>query len=159
KVQQAIERQKRNITTVVFAFNPQGLSSGTSDWNSPNRLAEYIRHLQQGTVPGKNYPHISTIAFLQNLVTKQTVLPVLACKQITLAAGVDPAPRRAKGARGGVHRAPAGALGETTRLAYPGVARHFASPDLVQRMLDRNLVLRRVKTASGTRYLSERSIQ
>src|SRR5438128_1370343 len=82
KVQEAVERQKRTITIVVFDFNPQGLPSGTSDWNSPNRLAEYIRHLQQGTVPGKNYPHITTIAFIQNLVTKQTVLPVLACKQI-----------------------------------------------------------------------------
>src|SRR5579862_5897451 len=45
KVQEAIERQKRNVSIVVFDFNPQGQPSGTSDWNSPNRLAEYIRHL------------------------------------------------------------------------------------------------------------------
>src|SRR5258708_7134457 len=55
KIQEAIERQKRDITIVVFDFNPQGLPSGTSDWNSPNRLAEFIRHLQQATLPGKNY--------------------------------------------------------------------------------------------------------
>src|SRR5262249_16783827 len=96
KVQEAIERQKRNISIVVFDFNPQGLPSGTSDWNSPNRLAEYIRHLQQGTVPGKNYPHITTIAFIQNLVIKQTVLPVLACKQIVMSSEVDPVTRQVK---------------------------------------------------------------
>src|SRR5947209_20320081 len=43
KVQDAIERQNRNITIIVFDFNPQGQPSGTSDWNSPNHLAEYIR--------------------------------------------------------------------------------------------------------------------
>src|SRR6058998_3788907 len=67
KVQEAIERQKRNITIVVFDFNPRGQPSGTSDWNSPNRLAEYIARLQRGTVPGKNYPNMSTVAFVQNL--------------------------------------------------------------------------------------------
>src|SRR5438105_13384403 len=67
KVQEAIERQKRAITVVVFDFNPQGLPSGSSDWNSPNRLAEYIRNLQQGTVPGKNYPNIATVAYIHNL--------------------------------------------------------------------------------------------
>src|SRR5438132_14078330 len=65
KIQEAIERQKRNITIVVFDFNPQGLPSGTSHWNSPNRLAEYIRQLQQATLPGKNYPNIAPVTVLQ----------------------------------------------------------------------------------------------
>src|SRR5438876_6462890 len=44
KVQEAVERQKGNITIVVFDFNPQGLPSGSSDWNSPNRFSEFTRH-------------------------------------------------------------------------------------------------------------------
>src|SRR5436190_1405275 len=72
KVQEALEKQKRTIKIIVFNFNPKGQPSGTSDWNSPNRLAEFIRHLQRGTVPGKNYPHIATAAFIQNQVTKHT---------------------------------------------------------------------------------------
>jgi membrane-bound serine protease (ClpP class) len=159
KVQEAIERQGRHITTVVFDFNPQGLPSGTSDWNSPNRLAELIRHLQQATVPGKNYPHIATIAFIQNLVTRQTVLPVLACKQIIMSDEIDPRTRQIKARLGDVQRDLAGSLGETARLAYAGVARNYASPDLVQRMLDRNLVLKQVKTTLGTRYLTEKSMK
>src|SRR5262249_32016629 len=38
-------------------------------------------------------------------------------------------------------------------------ARGFASPDLVGRMLDKDLVLKRVKTPAGPRYLSQKSIQ
>jgi membrane-bound ClpP family serine protease len=158
KVQEAIERHKRPITIVVFDFNPQGLPSGTSDWNSPNRLAEYIRHLQQGTVPGKNYPNITTIAFLQNAVTKQTVLPVLASKQIIMSDERDQN-GQIKARLGDVQQGGDTPLSESARLAYASAARRFASPDLVQRMIDRNLVLKRVRTATGPRYLSEQSLR
>ena len=159
KVQEAIERQKRNVSIVVFDFNPQGHPSGTSDWNSPNRLAEYIRNLQQGTVPGKNYPNMATVAFVHNQVTKHTVLPVLACRQVIMSNEMDATTRQSKARLGDVTRELTGQLGETTRLAYTGAAQHFASPDLVQRMLHRDLVLKRVKTADGPRYMSQKSIQ
>jgi membrane-bound serine protease (ClpP class) len=160
KIQGAIEREKRAISLVVFDFNPQGLPSGTSDWNSPNRLAEYIRNLQQGTVPGKtNYPNIATVAFIQNLVNKHTVLPVLACRQIVMSNERDPTTRQIKARLGDVTRDMGGALGETTRLAYTGVARKFASPDLVLRMLDPNLVLKKVVTLEGPRFLSAKSLR
>src|SRR5262245_27303212 len=158
KIQEAIERQKRNITIVVFDFNPDGQPAGTSDWNSPNRLAEYIRNLQQATVPGKKtYPHMHTVAFVRNLATKHTVLPILACREIIMSSEVDPNTRQIKARLGDINRDET-LLGEPTRLAYKGVADKFSSPDLVGRMLDRNLALKRVKTAEGPRYLSARSI-
>jgi len=159
KIQGAIEREKRAISIVVFDFNPHGLPSGTSDWNSSNRLAEFIRNLQQGTVPGKNYPNIATVAFIQNLVNKHTVLPVLACRQIVMSNERDPTTRQIKARLGDVTRDISGVLGETTRLAYTGVARKFASPDLVLRMLDPNLVLKKVETLEGPRFLSAKSLQ
>ena len=115
--------------------------------------------MQRGTVPGKNYPNIKTIAYLQNLVIKHTVLPVLACKQIIMSSATDPKTGQSKACLGDVTRELGGFLGETTRLAYAGVARNFASPDLVGRMLDRTLVLKKVKTTEGPRYLSEKSLQ
>jgi membrane-bound serine protease (ClpP class) len=154
KVQEAIERQKRTITTIVFDFNPEGLPSGTSDWNSPNRLAEFIRHLQQRTVPGKElYPNMATVAFVRNMVTKHTVLPVLACKQIIMSNETDLNTRQIKARIGNVH-AEGAAMGETAQLAYEKAAGYLPSPDLVVRMIDRNLVLKRVKTNEGTRYVS-----
>jgi membrane-bound serine protease (ClpP class) len=157
KVQEAIERQKRNVSIVVFDFNPQGQPSGTSDWNSPNRLAEYIRHLQQATVPGKNYANIATVAFIQNQVTLHTVLPVLACKQIIMSSEVDSTTGQIKASIGEVTRDRP--IGKTARSAYAGFAQNFASPDLVERMLDRDLELKRVKTPEGPRYLSPKSLQ
>ena len=157
-MQEAIERQKRNITTIVFDFNPR-LASATSDWNSPNRLAEYIRNLQQGTVPGKNYPNIATFAFIQNLVSKHTVLPALACKQIIMSSEVDPRAGQIKARLGGVTRELGGFVGETARSAYVGVARNFASPDLIMRMLEPDLVIKRVKTTDGPCFLSEQSMR
>ncbi len=159
KIQEAIERQKRNISIVVFNFNPQGQPAGTSDWNSPNRLAEFIRNLQRGTVPGKNYPNIKTRAFVQNAVSKHTVLPVLACKQIYMADDSDPKTGQRKARLGDVVRESGGVIGDTARLAYAGVARNFASPDLVARMLDRGLVLKKVKTIEGPRYVSDKSLR
>src|SRR5206468_3307520 len=42
---------------------------------------------------------------------------------------------------------------------YEGVAEKFPSPDLIARMLDRTLPLRRVKTASGPRFMTDNSIE
>jgi membrane-bound ClpP family serine protease len=149
KVQDAIERQNRNIRKVVFDFNPQGLPSGTSDWNSPNQLAEYIRDLRQGTVGGKNYAAIGTFAFVRNQVSKHTVLPVLACKHIIMSNDKDPSTREIKARLGDVRRDASGTLSAITRQAYKEYAQSFASPDLIQRMLDRGLPLKRVKTTDG----------
>src|SRR5262249_3153974 len=93
-----------------------------------------------------------------NLATKHTVLPILACREIIMSSEIDPNTRQSKARLGDVNRDET-ILGEPTRLAYKGVADKFASPDLVARMLDRNLVLKRVKTPDGPRYLSARSIQ
>ncbi len=159
KVQEALERQKRNISIIVFNFNPKGQPASTSDWNSPNRLAEFIRHLQRGTVPGKNYPNIATAAFIQNQVTKHTVLPVLACKDIYMSDEIDAKTGQSKARLGDVTRELGGVLGETTKLAYAGVAAQFTSPDLIARMLDPGLVLEKVKTTKGPRYVSEKSLR
>ncbi len=94
--------------------------------------------------PGKNYPNIATAAFLQNQVTKHTVLPVLACKDIYMSDEVDAKTGQSKARLGDVtrdHRA--ASSGEPTKLAYAGVAAQFTSPDLIARMLDPGLCLKK----------------
>jgi membrane-bound ClpP family serine protease len=157
KVQDAIERKKRNITTVVFDFNPGGAPSGTSDFGPCNSLAKFIRQLQLGQIkPG--WPRISTVAFVHAETTKHTVLPVLACDQVIMSDELD-SERRPAARLGGVTRGLDGVLDEVERTAYRGIAKQYPSPDVIQRMSDPELPLRKVRTKQGERYLSAESIK
>lgn len=159
KVQDAVEgAKKRNITTVVFDFNPTGQPSSTSDFGPCNSLAKYIRQLQLGQIK-PHWPRMMTVAFVQHEVTRHTVLPALACNQIIMSNEADKDTRLPKARLGGVTRDLDGILDETERTAYRDYAKDYPSPDVIQRMIDPELPLRRAKTKQGERYGSPDSIK
>ncbi|MCI0640114.1 MAG: hypothetical protein L0Y72_29150 [Gemmataceae bacterium] len=157
KIQDAVERKGRNITTVVFDFNPHGQPAGSSTFGSCNDLAVFIRNLQLGQV-NPLYPKIATFAFVHNEATKHTVLPILACKEIILSDDINPKTRLSKAKLGDVTRELGGIFNETMRTAYREVAKQFPSPDVIERMLDPGLPLKHIKTDEGPRFVSSKTL-
>ena len=152
KVRDALERQKRAIEIVVFDFNPAGQPAGSSNFGSCSDLADYIRNLQLG-VAHPDRGQIKAWAFIHGPVTKHTVLPALACGQIVMSSELDEE-GRSRARIGNVTQALEAPLTKTMRAAYQHIAERYASPDLVLRMVNRQLPLRRVKTANATYYMS-----
>jgi membrane-bound serine protease (ClpP class) len=140
KILDAVDRQKRTIETIVFDFNPGELPAGSTSFGSCLELADLIRKLQLGD-PG--LPRVTTVAFIHKAVTKHTVLPVLACGQIVF--GPD-------GSLGDVPREELAKA--TVRTAYREQAKYHTSPDLIQRVVDPDLAMKRVKTPLGERVVS-----
>jgi membrane-bound serine protease (ClpP class) len=70
---------KRNIKKVVFDFNPEGKNAATESYGPASELADYIRSLRDNGV--------TAIAWVHGSVTRHTVLPVLACEELTMAFG------------------------------------------------------------------------
>lgn len=157
KVDDAIVRQKRNISTIVFDFNPNGLSANTSDFGPCNSLAKFIHQLQRGQIKA-NWPRITTVAFVHAETTKHTVLPVLACDKIIMSS-VQNSERTPAARLGGVTRGTDGVLDEVERTAYRNYAKNYPSPDVIQRMIDPDLPLKKARTKQGDRYLSPDSIK
>src|SRR5262249_6679684 len=143
--------------TVVFDFNPAGATNSTSDFGPCSSLAKFIRQLQLGQIKA-TWPRLTTVAFISSEVTRHSVLPVLACDQIILA-GEDKETRQSKARIGSVTKDLEGVLDETERTAYRNVAKNYPSPDVIQRMIDPELPLRKAKTKQGDRYLSPASVK
>src|SRR5262245_56908164 len=96
KVQDVVDGPKRrNITTVVFDFNPAGATNSTSDFGPCSSLAKFIRQLQLGQIKA-TWPRLTTVAFVSSEVTLHSVLPVLACDQIILSGEQDKETRQYK---------------------------------------------------------------
>lgn len=159
KVHDALENaKKRNITTIVFDFNPDGLASNTSDFGPCYSLADYIRQLRLGQVKA-SWPRVTTVAYVQNEATRHTVLAVLACDQIIMSAEPDRDTRLARARLGGITIGLEGVLNKTQRATYREFAENYPSPDVIQRMIDPELPLRAAKTKQGERYLSPDSVK
>jgi membrane-bound ClpP family serine protease len=148
KVKDAIEVKKRNISTIVFDFNPNGLPAATKGFGSCHDLADYIN---------RELGSIKTIAFVHNKVTRHTVLPVLACGQIVMSKEKDRESVKYKAQLGDV-LGDEGSLSETARKAYEIVAKRY-SKGLVFHMIDRNLVVKKVLVPNAVLYLSEEEIK
>ncbi|MFO0966169.1 MAG: NfeD family protein [Gemmataceae bacterium] len=157
KLDDAILNKKRPIQTVVFDFTPHGLPAATSNWNNGNALAEFILDLRFGRE--KKYPgKLRTIAFLNDEVTRHTVLPVLACQQVYLSDAVND--KRQYRARIGNVADGAEVFNRNVRTAYENVAAFHDSPDMVMRLLDRSLELHQVRMPDGSmQYLSRASLE
>ncbi len=152
KVRDALERQKRAVEIVVFDFNPEGQPAGSDNFGSPSDLADYIRNLQLGLAhPDRG--RIKAVAFVHGPVTRHTVMPVLACGQIVMSSELDE-DGRSRARIGNVTRGLTEPLTNTRREAYRQLAALYPSPDLILRMLDPQLPLRRVKTPGAVLYLS-----
>jgi membrane-bound serine protease (ClpP class) len=81
-IRDAVERQNRTLSVVVFDFNPHGKSARTTNVFPCMDLKDFITRLGLGEIP--KCPRVLTVAYLQNEVTDHTVLPVLACREIVM---------------------------------------------------------------------------
>lgn len=70
------QRRGRVITKVIFDFNPNGRESASPDFGPCLDLARYIRSLH----------NLLTIAYVHHKVSRHSVLPVLACKELVMGA-------------------------------------------------------------------------
>jgi len=139
---------KRKLDTIVFDFNPNGQPSASSNWSSCYSLAEFIRKLQKGY---EQNPKVKVMAFVSDQVTHHSVLPVLACRdQIVMSDAVDSktlAPRACIGNIGRVEN-------KIERDSYRELADENGLGDLVERMMDKTLLLKKVKVPGAVYYLS-----
>jgi len=157
KVDDAILVKKRPIQAIVFDFNPTNLPAATSEYNSANSLAEFILDLRFKRL---KYPQaIKTVAFVHDEATRHTVLPVAACQQIFMSDEFD-AKRQFKAKLGDVAPDGSDVFNKTIYSAYNAVAAAHDTPDLVMRLLDRNLELRQVEYLDGsTHFVSQKTYQ
>jgi membrane-bound serine protease (ClpP class) len=155
KIKLAVEK-RRQLDTIVFDFNPHDAPSGTTSFGVCYDLADYIRGLALGHVPGLQ-PR--TVAFVHNQVTNHTVLPALSCSQLIMSLEPDEATRRPKARIGDVLYNVKGVLKKQERLCYDELSQRFASPDLILRMVEPTLPIFRVQTAKGERYASPQRIE
>jgi membrane-bound ClpP family serine protease len=143
EAERAAGGKERYAFTIVFDFNPaaqgaQAAPSGTRDFGPCHDLAEHILHLQD----------ITTIAFVRSEVSRHTVLPALACKEIVMAEGA---------AIGDVLRDQTEPLSNSKREAYRETV-HGRCPAIVMKMLDRDMVvLKARKLQGGDWYIDART--
>jgi membrane-bound ClpP family serine protease len=76
RIREKVERavRERHVAKIVFDFNPDGKEAAARDFGPCGDLAKYINQHHQ----------ITTVAFVHNKVTRHTVLPVLACKELVM---------------------------------------------------------------------------
>src|SRR6516165_7841788 len=149
KVKDAVEAKKRNISIIVFDFNPKGLPAGTNSFGSCHDLADYIT---------RDLGSIKTIAFVHNKVTRHTVLPVLACGRIVMSKDKERESGKYKARLGDVLADQEGGLSETARNAYEIAAKKY-SKGLVFRMIDKFLVVKKVLLQNSVLYLCDEEIK
>jgi membrane-bound ClpP family serine protease len=131
--------------TIVLDFTPgtrtgQPTPVGSREFGPCQDLAEHLLHLQ----------NVTTVAYLRAEVSRHTVLPVLACKEIVMAEGA---------ALGDVLRDQTEPLSRSRREAYREAIRD-RSPALVMKMLDPDMVVLKGKTVQGAdRYIDARDEQ
>ena len=156
KIESAI-KSKRKIDTLVFDFNYNGQPSGTSSFGSCFDLYQLIRRLQRGD------PKFRTVAFVSNEVSGHTVLPVLACRHIIMSSALNDS-KEYKARIGDIFRGQDQAVDKKHMLnVYGDLAKEDNLGDLVQRMMFKDLPLKKVKTRNGsdtiTLYVSSSTLQ
>jgi membrane-bound serine protease (ClpP class) len=143
---------RKDIDTIIFDFNPNGLPNSTAEFGACNALRKEIGKVRSGG----HGRQIKAVAFVSNEVSKHSVLPVLACSELVMAN--DPDNKRV-GSIGDVLRGQ-GALDEDERTAYEQVAKSVGARALVFRMIEPDTEIRQVKLADGsTVYLTRDEIK
>jgi membrane-bound ClpP family serine protease len=141
----AAEPGVRRTFTIILDFTPgtrtgQPVRVGSREFGPCQDLAEHLLHLQ----------NVTTVAYLRAEVSRHTVLPVLACKDIVMSEDA---------ALGDVLRDQTEPLSRSRREAYREAIRD-RSPGLVMKMLDPDMVVLKGKTVQGAdRYIDAREEQ
>ncbi len=118
---------------LIYDFNPDGGPSETANFGTCYDLASYLLGL----------PDVNTVAFVHNRVSRHTVLPVLACKEIVMA--------QTDATRLGPVLSESGRPEDLEKLFYRKVAEgRNRPPAVVLKMIDPQVVL-----VGGTRNGAE----
>ena len=128
----------RLISKIIFDFNSSDREASSPDFGPCYDLAKYIRNLQ----------NITTVAFVHHKVSRHSVLPVLACKEIVMGdAGSSWI--------GKVVDDPRSRLEPQDILVYEQFAGEARSA-IVQKMFDPNVELMRGRRNNGEFYFDNR---
>lgn len=148
-IDNAVNRDKRKIRTIVFDFNPDGQASGTSNVNPCIDLKNLILDLRLKRLPTLR-ENVRTVAYVSNEVKRHTVLPVMACDELVMSQ---------EGKVGQVLGEKDPQLTPEAKTAYQEVAkrRGEAYEDVVLKMTDRDMVI--VKTKPPVRFVSKSKVK
>jgi membrane-bound ClpP family serine protease len=138
RIEDARKRKDRPIRTIVFDFNPNNAAGHTTNFYTCQRLADYLLHLSN---------ELRTVAYVHNTVKGHTVLPVLACTELIMSGEAQ---------LGDVALDRTDPDYQSALQSYQRLARlrKPLSPDLILKMLDRNLGILQGKTRDNqTRYV------
>jgi membrane-bound ClpP family serine protease len=142
KTKRALERTDRRIRTIVYDFNPGEQTtahpSATKEYGPCHDLAAYLLTLQE----------VTTVAFVHSDVSANTVLPVLACKDIVMAADAR---------LGNVSRdLPAKLLEDEVQFyVYEARSRNWPAA-IVLKMIDRDLEVVEATKLGGVWYIDKK---
>jgi membrane-bound ClpP family serine protease len=143
-------RGRKNIDTVVFDFNATG-PAATSEYGPCITLKNYLLRLPVGGVAA-DYPKVKTVAFVHGEVSRHTVLAVLACNDLVMS--------RDSSIGNVVPRGSADVLPDEVKVAYRKLKETKpAWGDLILRLLDENLVVRKVRTRDSYAFWSEATLR
>lgn len=109
---------------IVFDFNPDGKPAASDEHELCLMLANGIRRLEQAGAP--------TTAFVHGDVSRHSVLPVLACRQIVMST---------KAKIGPVLRSDSPPLSKVEKESYRDLATRLSSPDLIEKLFDKDLLI------------------
>jgi membrane-bound ClpP family serine protease len=110
---------------IIFVFNPEGKTNSSDEFALCLMLAQGIRDLEQKGA--------STTAYVQGDVSRHSVLPVLACRQIVMAS---------KAKIGPVLRSDSPAPRKLEKESYRELAtRLLSSPDLIDKLFDADIAI------------------
>jgi membrane-bound ClpP family serine protease len=124
---------------LVLDFNPDGIAGSSSDFGACYQLAKYLRE--------KDVP---TIAFVHAEVSRHTVLPVLACKELVMSSQ----------AKLGPVVQPDLSVAPPEVLAYEDVAAsHNLSTAVVRKMLDKELEVLEGTQNGSVKYLTRKEAE
>jgi membrane-bound ClpP family serine protease len=124
QIQDAVERQGRSLSVVVFDFNPFGKAAGTTNVFPCMDLKDFINRLGVGEI---RKSRVLTVAYIQDEVTDHTVLPALACHEIVMSS---------KGKLGNVLRNQDKPLAQESAQAYKDAFQAKTRPDLVRKIME-----------------------
>jgi membrane-bound ClpP family serine protease len=143
QIEDAFRTNPGGIKKIIFDFNPVKGRAATTDFYSCLGLANYLLGVKN---------RARTVAFVHGEVMRHTVLPVLACDDLIMADN---------SVIGDVRGNPPEFLDDTIEFAYRKYARlkNPDSPDLVLKMLDKNMEVWQSKTGNPVRYVDRKKLK
>jgi membrane-bound serine protease (ClpP class) len=130
----------RHAFKIVYDFNPNNGAGSSPDFGACYELARYLLALQD----------ITTIAFVHGELSRHTVLPVLACKELVMSADAKLGPVQKEGT---------GRPTETELQAYREIITgRKLSPALILKLLDRDMEVMEGTRNGSVTYLSRAEI-